>query len=127
MDGREGYLEQNEDDYKEKYFVKEIRAYILVSYVIDGETWLHDLWGIGVSYHSETPFERLDDGYTTECRLGMKFVTWCIVKLYCHVILCITCNIFIVSNYISHLGTKVISCSWVVGDVTKIPDFYDNI
>ena len=58
-----------------------MRAYILVSHVIDGETWLHDLGGGYVSYISYIPFEQLDDGYTTECRLGMKFVTWCIVKL----------------------------------------------
>ena len=64
-----------------------MRAYILVSYVIDGNTWLHDLGGLDVSYHSETPFERLADGYTTECRLGMIFVTWCIVKLYFNVTL----------------------------------------
>ena len=100
-----------------------MRAYILVSHVIDGETWLHDLGGIDVSYNPDTLFERLDDGYTTYCRLGIKFFTWCIVKLYFHVTLCITCNIPIVSNDISHLGTKVISWIWVVSDVTKIPEF----
>ena len=57
----------------------------MVSYVIDGNTWLHDLGGLDVSYHSEKPFERIEYGYTTECRLGMIFVTWCIVKLYGHV------------------------------------------
>ena len=99
----------------------------MVSRVIDGEIWLHDLGGIGVSYHSDTPFEQLDDGYTTECILGMIFVTWCIVKLYFHVTLCITCNILIVYNYISHLGIKVISQRGVVGDVTKILEFSDHI
>ena len=49
-------------------------AYILVSNVINGETWLHDLGGLGVYYHSDTPFERSDDGYTTECILWMRFI-----------------------------------------------------
>ena len=44
---------------------KEIRVYILVSRVINGETWLYGLGGIGVSYHSDTPFERVAYGYTT--------------------------------------------------------------
>ena len=104
-----------------------MRAYIFVSYVINGDTWLHDLGGIGVFYHSDTSFELLDDGYTLKCRLGMVFVTWCIVKLYFHVTLCINCHILIVSNDIIHLGIKVTSWIWVVGDVTKIPDFSDNI
>ena len=86
----------------------------MVGRVIDGETWLHDLVGIDVLYHSDTPFERLGDGYTTECILGVIFVTWCIVKLYCHINLCITCHILIVSNGISHIGIKVISWSWVL-------------
>ena len=82
---------------------------MLVSHVIYGETWLHDLGGISVSYNSETPYERLDDGYTTECRPGMIFFTWCIVKLYCNVNLCITCHILIVSNDIIHMRIKLIS------------------
>ena len=57
----------------------------------------------------------------------MRFVTWFIVKLYCHDNLCITCHILIVSNYISYIGIKVISWSWAVVDVTKIPEFYDHI
>ena len=97
------------------------------SRVIDGETWFHDLGVLDVSYNSDTPFEQLDDGYTTECRIGIIFVTWCIVKLYCHVTLCITCHILIVSNNIIHLVIKVISWIWVFGDVNKIPDFSDNI
>ena len=99
-----GYSDQNEDEQKEKYLAKETRAYILVINVIDGETWLHDLGGLAFSYHSDTPFERLDAGYTTECRLGMIFFTWCIVKLYCHFTLRITFHILIVSNDIIHLG-----------------------
>ena len=98
-----------------------------MSRVIGEEKWLHDLGGLDVTYNSGTPFERLDDGYTTECRLWMRFVTWCIVKLYCHVTLCITCHILIVFNDISHLGIKVISWIWAVGDVNKISDFIDNI
>ena len=122
-----GYSDQNEDENKEKYLAKEMRVYIFVDRVIDGEMWLHDLGGVDVSYHSDTPFERIDDGYTTECRPGMIFVTWFIVKLYCHVTLCINFHILIVYNDISHLGIKVISWSWLVGDVTKIPDFSDHI
>ena len=78
-------------------------------------------------WYSDTPFERIDDGYITECKLGMIFVTWCIVKLYFYVNLCITCHIIILSNYIIHMGIKVIFWIWVVGDVTKIPDFSDHI
>ena len=36
-----------------------MRAYILVGHVIDGEKWLNDLGRLDVSYHSETPFEKL--------------------------------------------------------------------
>ena len=88
---------------------------------------MHYLGGLDISYHSDTPFEKLDDGYKTECRLGMRFFTWCIVKLYCHVTLCITCHILIVSNDIIHMGIKVISRIWLVVDVTKIPEFSDHI
>ena len=62
-----------------------MRAYILVIRVMDGDTWLNYSGGLDVSYHSDTRFEQLDDGYKTECRLGTRFFTWCIVKLYCHV------------------------------------------
>ena len=112
---------------RQKYISKEIRAFILVSYVIDGKTWLHDFVGLLVSYISDIPFELLDDGYTNECRLGMKFVTWCIVKLYFFVTLCSDCRIFIVANDISHLGIKMTSWIWRVGDVTKTSEFYDHI
>ena len=112
---------------RKKYLAKEIRVYILVSRVIYGETCLHDLGEIGVSYHSDTSFEQLGGGYKTGCILGMRFFTWCIVKLHCNVTLWTTCHIFIVSNDIIHLGIKVTSWIWVVGDVTKIPDFSDNI
>ena len=112
---------------RQKYLAKEIRAYILVSRLIDGQTQLRDLGGIYVSYLSYIPFERLDDGYTTECRLGMRFVTWCIIKLDCHVTLFRACHVLIVANYISHPGIKMISWCWVFGDLTKTPDFSDHI
>ena len=80
-----------------------------------------------VSYLSYIPFEQLDYGYTTECIFGMKFFTWCIVKLYCYVTLCSAFHILILANYISHICIKMISWSWLFGDVTKTPDFYDLI
>ena len=88
---------------------------------------MHDLGGIYVYYLSYIPFERLDYVYTTECILGMRFVTWCIVKLDCYVTLCSACNILIVANYIRHLGIKIISWSWGVGDVTNTSEFSDQI
>ena len=112
---------------RKKYLAKEMRTYFLVSHVIDGETQLHDLGGISVSYLSYIPFELLDDGYTNECRIGMIFVTWCIFKLYCYVTLFSACHILIVANYISHLGIKMISWRWLIGDVTKTPEFSDHI
>ena len=99
----------------------------MVSHVIDGETRLHDLGGISISYISYIPFEQLIVGYTTECRLEMIFFTWCIVKLYCYVNLSIACHILIVANYISHLGIKTISWSSLVGNMTKTPEFSDHI
>ena len=104
-----------------------MRAYILVIHVIDGETWFHDLGGISASYLSYIPFERLDDVYTTECRLGTRFFTWCIMKLDCYVTLYSAFHIHIVANYISHVGIKMISWIWVVGYVTKTPEFSDHI
>ena len=71
----------------QKYFAKEMRAYILVGRVINGEKWLHDLGGIYVYYFSYIPFERLDYGYKTECIIRMRFFTWCILKLDCYVTL----------------------------------------
>ena len=59
---------------RKKHLAKEMRSYILVSHVIDGGKWLHASRGIDVSYHSDTPFEQLDDGYTTECRIVMIFL-----------------------------------------------------
>ena len=112
---------------RKEHLAKETRDYILVSYVIDGEIWLYDLGGIYVSYISHIPFERLDYGYTTECRLEMRFVTWCIVKLDCYVTLCSACNILIVANDIKHLGIKMISWIWLAGDVTKAPEFSYHI
>ena len=69
----------------------------------------------------------MDDEYTSECILGIIFVTWFIFKLYCRVNLYITCHILIVSNDIIHMRIKFISWIWVVGDVTNIPDFSDHI
>ena len=43
-----------------KYLAKEMKGYILMSRLINRETWLHDLGGFDVSYHSETPFEQLE-------------------------------------------------------------------
>ena len=45
-----------------KFLAKDMRAYILVGYVIDGETWLHYIVSIYVSYLSYMPVEQLDDG-----------------------------------------------------------------
>ena len=104
---------------RQKDIVKEITAYILVSYVIDDETWLHDSVRLVISYFLYIPSELLDDGYKTECRLDMIFFTWCFVKLYCYVALFSTCNMLSVYNYISHMGIKMISWSWVVCEVTK--------
>ena len=104
-----------------------MRAYILVSRVFNGDTWLHDIGGGYVSYISYIPFELLDCGYTTENILGMRYVTWCIVKLDCYVTLCSTFCILIVSNDISHKGIKMIYWSWLVGDVTKTPEFSYHI
>ena len=87
-------------------------------YVIYRETWLHDFWGIAVSYISDINFERLAAGDTTECRIGVISVTWCIVKLYCYVTLCRACMILIVYNDIIHLGEKYIFWIWGVWDVT---------
>ena len=105
---------------RKKDLAKEMREYILVSYLIDGETWLHGLGGLAVYYLSSTPFEILDDGYTTKFRLGMVFVTWCIFKLDCYVTCCRAFHIIIIANDISHLRIKMISWSWGVGDVTKL-------
>ena len=93
---------------RKKYLAKKMRAYILVCRVFYEETWFHDLGELAVSYHSDTPFEQLDDRYTTECRIGTNFFNWCIVKLYLHVPLCITFHMLIVYNDIIHLGIKVI-------------------
>ena len=87
-----------------KYLAKETRASILVRYVIRGDTWLNDFGGIDVFYLSDTHFEILSSGYTTGCRLGMIFVTFCIIKLDFYVNFCIACIIIIVANDTSHLG-----------------------
>ena len=47
----------------------------MVGHLIDGGKLLHDLGGGGyVSYISYIPFERLYDGYTTQCRIGIRFL-----------------------------------------------------
>ena len=44
------------------------------------------IWGgLAISYISDIRFEQLSVGDTTECRLGIISVTWCIVKLDCYV------------------------------------------
>ena len=90
-----------------------------MSCVIYGERWLNYLGGLAISYLSDIPIEKLDDGYKAECRLCIIFVTWCIVKLDCYVTLFGTCNIITVYNYIINMGIKMISWIWGVGDVTK--------
>ena len=42
MDERWGYSEQNEDDQEGRNIAKKMRAYILVSCLINGETWLNN-------------------------------------------------------------------------------------
>ena len=108
---------------RQKHLAKEMRLYILVSSVIDQDIWLHDLWGISASYISYTTCEQLDDGYTTYCRLGMRFLTWCIVKLDYYVILCNTFLKIFVANDISHLEIKILFQIWLVGDVNITPEF----
>ena len=76
MDERGGLFRSKQRRQEEKNLAQEMRAYIVVSRVIYGETWLNYLMGLDVSYNSDTPFEKLDYGYTTECRLGMRFFTW---------------------------------------------------
>ena len=53
--------------------------------MIGGETWLHNFGGISLSYLSYIYYEQLAYGYTTDCVIGMRFGTWCIVKLDCYV------------------------------------------
>ena len=99
---------------RQKYIAKDMREYNLLSCVIDGDTRLHDLGGFCDSYLSEIPFEKLYYGYTTECRLGMIFVTWCIVKLDFYITLCRAFHMPIVDNDIIHIGIKL---SHVAGEL----------
>ena len=46
----------------------------------EGENEVDEVAGKVIKGRKFIPFERLDDGYTTECRHGMMFVTWCIFK-----------------------------------------------
>ena len=113
-----------------KYLANKTRASILVSYAIGRETWLHDLfWGGGgyVYYLSYIHFELIYAGDRTDCIIGMLFVTWCIIKLYCYVTLCRDCLIIIVANDISNPGRKIISWIWGFCDVTMKSDFSDLI
>ena len=96
-------------------------------YAIGGETWLNGFRGLAVFYISDIRSERLDAGGTTECRLGVIFVTWCIIKFDWCVTFYITCIILIVDNYISYLLRKMIPWSWEVYDVTMTSDFSDHI
>ena len=100
---------------RQKYLAKDTREYILVSCVFNGETWLHDFGRLAVSYISDIPFEQLDDGYTTECIIGMIFVTWCIIKLDCYLTLCRSCHILILDNNISYLGSKLFPVAGELG------------
>ena len=74
---------------------------------------MHDFGGIAFPYTSDILFERLSDGDTTECRLGMTFVTWFIVKLDCYVTFCIDILIIVVDNDIIHMESKLISWNCV--------------
>ena len=122
-----GYSEQNEDEQKENISCKVNEGvYFGDSFNWWGDmyAWFRGSWCFLSLIHT---LWKIDDEYTNECRLRIRFVTWFIVKLYCHVTLYITCHILIVSNDIIHMGIKVISWSWLVGDVTKIPDFSDQL
>ena len=118
-----GYSSQKEDYHKYKYIAKEIRTSILVRYIIVREIWLHGLGGLVDSYLSDIIFDQLSAGDTTDCRLGMVYVTCCIVRLYRYVTFCHACIILFIVNYITHMGIKIISWSWGVCDVTMISDF----
>ena len=111
----------------QKYPAKEMRSYILVSYVIVDEAWLHYFGGISASYISDIYFDKLPSGDTTESRLRMIFVTWCIVKLDCYIILFRACIIIIVANYISHMSRNIISWRRVVCYISVTPDFFYHI
>ena len=54
----------------------------MVGYVISGETWLHNFGGNYDSYPTAIYYEQIATGDTTEGRLGLRFGTWYIVKLY---------------------------------------------
>ena len=89
---------------RKKYLANEMRAPILMRNVIDGDTRFHSLGrGGAFSYLLDINFERLAARDTTECILGMIFVTWCFVKLDCYVTFCSSCLILIVANDIIHM------------------------
>ena len=73
--GEGGYSEKNEYAHKEKIPCKGNEGVYFgesCNWWGDMVAWFKVAW---FSYLSYTPFERLDDGYTTECRHGMIFVT----------------------------------------------------
>ena len=55
---------------KKKHLEKEIRAYILVIRVINGDTWLHDLGGLDVSYIQTRPLNDLMMDTQLSIKLG---------------------------------------------------------
>ena len=62
---------------------------------------------------------------TTESRIGIRFVTCCIINLDWYVTFCYSCIIVIVSNDIIRMGSKMISCIWVVGEFSTTSAFSD--
>ena len=104
-----------------------MRTSILVSYVIAGDTWLNNFGRLDVSYFSDIHFERISFGGTTECRLGIIFLIWCIVNLYFFNNFCSAFLILVLSNYIRNLWNKMIS--WISGGcyVTMTSEFSDHI
>ena len=110
-----------------KCLTKEMRASILVRYVIGSDIWLHGFGNISASYLSDIHFERLAYGYTTDSIIGMIFVVWCIFKLDCYVTFCHACLILIVADYIIHMERKVVSWSWGVFDITMTSEFSGHV
>ena len=87
---------------------------------------MHDFGECAIYHFSDINIEQLANGDKTECRLGLIFTNWYIVKLYWYVTLRSACIIIIVANCINHMGIKTISCSWGVDDVTMTSD-YSNL
>ena len=109
---------------------KETRVPILVRYIIGEETRFHKFWGLAIFYLLPIHLEKLAAENTTECIIGMRFGTWCIVKLNYYFNFFIYFLILTVANYIRNLGIKIIFWRWGVGYVTmtsKISITYDKI